>query len=196
MMMATFLSSCGWGSASTPGVSAHRSPTASPVSDRLSPNVALIHRRLTFPIIQPRMFCEWPAPRPLATELPTWSHDAVVLAQVTAFGPAIWATPDGRPPTQAEVDTGLAPMIYTQIHLRVLRTVEGALPTVNVYMRGGRIGDNSIAWCDLSAPLIPGNDLLLFIAADVNPPHHWTIEFSDAVHGSTVRTDYGEETLP
>lgn len=133
------------------------------------------------------------------------------IASVLAIGSALWNTPTGARPSQADLDVPrTTPLgIYTPIKLR-LQTVLHAYPGViadtvlTTYLLGGKVGDDWLqnACGPTPAPHAGSTAVVLFAgefpmpAADGAPVHRPTIDQVDVIQGGQAFTWNGPQPVP
>ena len=131
---------------------------------------------------------------PLSREVldPGPGTQAVLLGEISAVGPAVWNTADGRRPTQAQVDAGLDPQIYTRLQFRITKIYYGAgrFDPNALFVAAGEIGKDVMqsnnCWTDNP---FAGRSYLVWLNAtqiQAGPHKGWLIGELNAVQDGRV----------
>jgi len=133
------------------------------------------------------------------------------VASVLAIGPAMWNTPGGARPTQAEVDTPRTTQlaIYTTYRLRIGRVLHAyaglsADETITADLLGGEVGNdflqngcgpNPMPHVGWSAVVLFGDEFPTPAAAGA-PLHRPVIDQLDVIQGGQAYTWQGPQPVP
>lgn len=128
---------------------------------------------------------------PLSQEVrnPGSGTASVFVGELASTGPAVWNTPRGGRPTQAQVDAGLEPQIYTRLQFKVSEVYYGSgkVDTGALYIGAGQIGSDLMqaddCWTD--APAVGRSFLVWVNATPIIAAGHpgWLIGELNAVQG-------------